>query len=249
MSWIYVDEEFYATIEDKEDGSKAVTIISDDQDPIVNECNLANMEEAMQYLNVFAKKLLADRRESKGLAKTIQAREPLEKPNRKRSKRGAEKSTGQVKARKRLSFKNKKPAHLKLEIPMESIIVDEVQKSARETQIEDILWTIYVKTVEKQLFKTIKENCFGCVHDCPSQRDHDLCFNPSYAEVLDLYLENVVSKVDMDQVSVEFRTALNDVKPPVCGLERIKYNCMDWYHATLKNESGLIKLKNILLNK
>jgi len=51
MSWIYVDEKFYATIEEKKDGSKTVFInILDELEPISKE-DLNDMKEALDYLD------------------------------------------------------------------------------------------------------------------------------------------------------------------------------------------------------
>ena len=84
--------------------------------------------------------------------------------------------------------------------------------------------------MSEQLSRVIKENCYGCIYDCPSQHDHDICCNPSFEEVLDQCLEEAISKVDVNQLLVEFRKSLNDVTPPVSGLEMLKYDRLDWYY-------------------
>ena len=238
MSWTYVDEKFYATIEEKDDGSKTVFInIYDELESIINE-DLNNMKEALDFIEKETKNYRKKTMVSLDVPETIQNRQ----------KDDAKKETKE-KVKRTVNFKLKKPAHLKLKIPKASFIVDEVQMSDREKEIQEIIWNLYVDKVSEQLSKVIKENCHGCIYDCPSQRDHDICCNPSYEEVLDEYLENATSKVDVNQLSLEFRKALKDVTPPVSGFEMLKYDRLDWYYVTLKTVSGIKKLKKTLINE
>jgi len=233
MSWIFVDEKFYATIEEKKDGSKTVFInILDEVEPVFKE-DLNDMKEALDYL---------DKETRQYRKKTFVSLDVLEKiQNRQKENKDQVKKT--------VSLKKKKSAHLKLKIPKASLIVDEVQMSDREKEIQDILWTLYVDKVSEQLSVVMKENCHGCINDCPSQRDHDICCNPSYEDILDQCLEKAISKVDVNQLSLEFRNALKKVTPPVSGFEMLKYDRLDWYFITLYNVQGIKKLKNSLLKE
>ena len=196
------------------------------------------MEEALEYLEKETKDYRKKTFVSLDVAEKI--RDCLKDDKKKESKEQVKKTT---------NFKKKKPTHLKLKIPEVSLIVDEVQMSDREKEIQGILWTLYVDKVSEQLSVVMKENCHGCIYDCPSQRDHDICCNPSYEEILDRCLEKAISKVDINQLMIEFRKALKVVTPPVSGFEMLKYDCLDWYFVNLYNEPGFKKLKDTLLEE
>ena len=138
MSWTYVDEKFYATIEEKDDGSKTVFInIYDELESIINE-DLNNMKEALDFIEKETKNYRKKTVVSLDVPETIQN---LQKDN-------AKKET-EEKVKRTVNFKLKKPAHLKLKIPKASFIVDEVQMSDREKEIQEILWNLYVDKVKK----------------------------------------------------------------------------------------------------
>lgn len=233
-------EEFYATIEEKPDGSKFSVFIDiyEKLEPIFNE-HLNDMKEALDYIEKETRKYRKKTMVNLDVLKTIQ------KP-----KKDDEKKETKEQPKRTVNFKKKKPvSHLKFQIPKASLIVDEVQMSDREKEIQEILWTLYVDKVSEQLSIVIKETCHACIYDCPSQRDHDICCNPSYEEVLNRCLENAISKVDVNQLSLEFRRALKDVTPPVGGSEMLKYDRLDWYYVTLKTKSAIMTMKNSLLNE
>ena len=237
MSWTYVDEKFYATIEEKDDGSKTVFINIYGDEPLFIE-DLKDMKEALNYLERETRNYRKKTMVSLDVPETIQNRQ-----------KDVEKKETKEQVKRTVNFKKKNAAHLKLKIPKALLIIDEVQMSDREKEIQEVLWNLYVDKVSEQLAKVIKENCHGCIYDCSSQLDHDICCNPSYEEVLDEYLEIAISKVDVNQLSLEFRKALKDVTPPVSGFEMLKYDRLDWYYVTLKTESGIKKLKKSLINK
>lgn len=239
MSWTYVDEEFYATIEENpDDGTFTVFIDINDKLGSIFKDELKDMGEALDYLE----------KETRNYRKkTFVSLDVFQKIQNRQKDDGKKESKEQVK--KTASFKKKKPAHLKLKIPMTSLTFVEVEMSDREKEIQEILWTLYVDKVSEQLSIVIKENCHGCIYDCPSQRDHDICCNPSYEEMLDQCLEKAISKVDINQLKSEFRKALKAVKPSVSGFEMLKYDRLDWYFVTLYNVPGIEKLKNTLLKE
>ena len=109
MSWTYVDEKFYATIEEKDDGSKTVFISIDDElEPLFNE-DLKDMKEALDYLE----------RETRNYRKkTLVSIDVLETIQNRQKDDVKKETKDQVK--RTVNFKLKKPAHLKLKIPKTS---------------------------------------------------------------------------------------------------------------------------------
>jgi len=164
------------------------------------------MKEALDYL---------DKETRQYRKKTFVSLDVLEKIQNCQKDDGEKKGTkDQV---KKTSLKKKKSAHLKLKFPKTSLIVDEVQMSDREKEIQDILWTLHVDKVSEQWSVVTKENCHRCIYDCPSQRDHDICCSPSYEDILDQCLEKAIAKVDVNNLSLELKNALKEVIPPDSG--------------------------------
>ena len=66
----------------------------------------------------------------------------------------------------------------------------------------------YGKKVKDNLQDIIHEKCFGCMHDCPSQRDHDMCLMTPYTEQLDACLTEAINRstgfTNYLEVMVEF---------------------------------------------
>jgi len=239
MSWTYIDEEFYATIEENPDDSTFTVFIDiNDKPGSIFKDELNDMEEALDYLEKETRNYRKKTFVSLDVFEKIQNRQKDDK-----------KKENKEQVKKTASFKKKKPAHLKLKIPKASLTFAEVEMSDREKEIHEILWTLYVDNVSEQLSVVIKENCHGCINDCPSQRDHDICCNPSYEEILDQCLDKAIEKVDINQLKSKFREALKVVTPAVSGFEMLKYDRLDWYFVTLYNVQGIKKLKNTLLKE
>lgn len=72
-------------------------------------------------------------------------------------------------------------------------------------QINDNHMTDFFPKVYKEILNHIKDNCFGCRFDCPSQRDHEclLVEEEEYSEyfykaIKKLYIEGHISIAEYD---------------------------------------------------
>jgi len=65
-----------------------------------------------------------------------------------------------------------------------TILCDELEMSDRQKSIEKLLMIILAKETTDQLSTIVKENCYECCHDRPSQNDHDLCIEASHVELV-----------------------------------------------------------------
>ena len=140
------------------------------------------------------------------------------------------------------NYMRKKPSHLKLKIKPQKILCDEVEMKEKEKEVEEKLFNIYAEEVQEQLALLIKEKCFGCVFDKPSQKDHDVCCGTPYTEVVEQYLGEIISKVNMDKVLQMWYDFIEKMDIPSQTLERMKFNCPDQLMSSL----GIEKVKNII---
>ena len=62
----------------------------------------------------------------------------------------------------------------------------------------------YAAECLRQLQRAVEQTCFGCVHDNPSQRDHDLCLTATDVEKIEACSETLARLVAEERVGVDF---------------------------------------------
>jgi len=64
---------------------------------------------------------------------------------------------------------------LRLEIPTPTAEPENLPPPGEtDRAMKKVLHAMFVEEAAKRWEEVVKENCFGCIYDCPSQRDHDL---------------------------------------------------------------------------
>jgi len=250
---ILLDDSFYVSIKDSKDGTQKVVICEYEKQKYdcddlpstslsININDINQMKEFCQKIEddvlPFIKHNLVQRKrrnEDEGEG------EKLNKKSKEEDKKNDVRSKG---------FMAKKPAHLKLKIPpIRNIICDEVEMTEREITLEDKLFHIYVEEAWKELDKLRTENCYGCIHNRPSQKDHDLCLEFLHSYDADNYMDRALSKVDGTKIVHSFHEVINEINPPLNGLELLKYKTFEWAEETAECHYGQNIIKTLLSQK
>ena len=185
--WIYVEENCYATVVEEE-GAQTIMFGNYKQ-----ELYLYPSLEMLKQVISHAEKNKSAKRKLKREASDNDTLPP---------KRQKSSETDDV-PKKLSGYMAKKPKDLKLKIPpRHKIIIDEVEMSVtqRESEIEEKLKRLYTQTIREEINRLMKENCYGCANDRPSQKDHDLCLDTSYSELVEKFFEKAKSNIDNDVV-------------------------------------------------
>ena len=71
---------------------------------------------------------------------------------------------------------------------------------------------IFFASVESKIsiISVVRQNCPGCIYNCPSQRDHDLCLSVPLDEILNLYLPEIIENVPRRRVMDEFISKIDE---------------------------------------
>ena len=97
---------------------------------------------------------------------------------------------------------------------------------------------LFAKHILKELPEIVKEKCFGCQVDHPSQLQHDVCLMMTKAEKIEVCFDTALARVNEVEVYVEF-------------LDLFYYNSPDSKTPRLReihdNEEWRNEVKEILL--
>ena len=131
-----------------------------------------------------------------------------------------------------------------------NILSDEVAVSSeKQKYLEEKLFKIFANEAYKRLGNLRTENCFGCLNDRPSQKDHDLCLQLIKVDS-DYYVDLALSQVDGTKAVQYWREAINhDIKPPLNELELLKYNSRKWIEETSECSQGQKSIKKLMFKK
>ena len=125
--------------------------------------------------------------------------------------------------------------------------VDEVEAKDRHRRIEQELFKCYAVAVTETLADVVREECYGCQVDHPSQKHHDVCLFMTFSQQVDCFLEEALDRVDEVQVSSAWTIALQKLYPNLNGLDLIMYN-YGWESDDLRCDKGLERLKWLVKN-
>ncbi|KXJ25009.1 hypothetical protein AC249_AIPGENE29233 [Exaiptasia diaphana] len=97
----------------------------------------------------------------------------------------------------------------------------------------------------KRLCELQKKNCFGCLFDCPSQKDHDLCMGFENVDDEEYYIELAMERVDNMKMA-EYWQELCREKLGLSDLERLKYTSKEWIEETVQSFYGKTAIMKIV---
>ena len=129
-----------------------------------------------------------------------------------------------------------------MDIGHEGMDIDEVRiGDNREAVIEDLLHWSYAKCLKPMIARVAKKYCFGCEHECPSQRDHDACIMMTYVEQVITHFDEAKELLDENLVMGMFFAELTKMHPFVRyhevtdlvnpGFRQCKWK--DWYDSVM----------------
>ena len=91
---------------------------------------------------------------------------------------------------------------------------------SRWPEQEQQLVSCFAQHLEDKMKDMIKNDCYGCQVDHPSQIQHDKCMMMSQEEKLDEYLNEAWSLISEEDVLLQWYKGLRDhSSPPLCARE------------------------------
>ena len=109
---------------------------------------------------------------------------------------------------------------------------------------------IFFASVESKIsiISVVRQNCPGCIYNCPSQRDHDLCLSVPLDEILNLYLPEIIENVPRRRVMDEFISKIDEK-----NIQSTLHNCItlgsEFSDAYMEVMQLWLFLKNIKFGK
>lgn len=107
---------------------------------------------------------------------------------------------------------------------------------------------MYAKAMHECLPTIVKENCYGCEVDHPSQLQH-ACLIYDHEESIYMYFDELLSAVNEDSILLSWSEIVDalEISPEVVALHKLKIYDKDWL-ATMKTEQWKAKMKKIVLS-
>ena len=107
---------------------------------------------------------------------------------------------------------------------------------------------IYAKAMHECLPTIIRENCYGCEVDHPSQLQHH-CLMYDREESIYMYFEELLSAVNEDDILLSWSEIVDtlDISPELVVLHKLKIYDKDWL-ATMKSEQWKTKIRKMVLS-
>ena len=134
--------------------------------------------------------------------------------------------------------------NLKLMMPTEPVEPQVMPQSPQDQEREAVVWDLVVRQAWSLINDMISSKCYGCQHQCPSQRDHDFCCMMSVRELVEELAEEATEALDWDALQTQFLETV-----PLNGLERLKYETLEWFHTKFTwDEPRLDLLKEKLMD-
>ena len=76
---------------------------------------------------------------------------------------------------------------------------------------KSMMTLLYIKHLLKILPQVIKDKCYGCQVDHPSQRHHDVCLMMTTEEKIEVCLETALTRLDHHEIYREYQEKYPDV--------------------------------------
>ena len=122
--------------------------------------------------------------------------------------------------------------HLEISIltrPHPDIVKEEMKLINRHVILKHELLVCYAEELRCMIFEQIvKELCYGCSVDHPSQIQHDVCLMMDTKRQIRLCLDIGLQRLNHEKVIAKWiKRAQHSVEPPVNGIDIIKYTSED----------------------
>lgn len=113
--------------------------------------------------------------------------------------------------------------------PHPNFVNQSIKQLKRDHTLKHLLLSCYARESRRVIFeKLVKELCYGCSVNHPSQRQHDVCLMMEENEQMDLCMDQSLERVSKESVMHRWLYEAKDViHPPVNGLDIIKYSYED----------------------
>ena len=107
---------------------------------------------------------------------------------------------------------------------------------------------LYARALYNCLAPTVKQNCYGCEVDHPSQLQH-YCLMYDVEEHIYMYFDDMMAAVDEDNILLSWSEIVDtlDVPPELLAMHKLKIYDKDWL-ATMKTDQWKTKHRKMLLS-
>ena len=76
------------------------------------------------------------------------------------------------------------------------LLFDEIFDSTRLEEATEMVNTYVIEELQSNITGIMRENCYGCIVDHPSQTQHPLCLFSTTDEWVDLFMNTALRKLD-----------------------------------------------------
>ena len=83
------------------------------------------------------------------------------------------------------------------------LTIDEIEEQEEEKAILHLLKVCFSEAVYPLILAMIKERCFGCQVDHPSQIEHDICLMTEHKERVDMFFQEAFDTILLDEVILD----------------------------------------------
>ena len=107
---------------------------------------------------------------------------------------------------------------------------------------------MYAKAMYECLPTIIKENCYGCEIDHPSQRQHH-CLMYDQEESIYMYFEELLTAVKQDEILLSWTEIVDslDISPELVAFHKLKIYDKDWLE-TMKTDQWKAKIRKMIIS-
>ena len=113
--------------------------------------------------------------------------------------------------------------------------------TARQKALEHAVYNAYVKVLREPLWEVIRNECYGCQIDHPSQKQHEVCLFMTYDEQVDCFLEEALKRVDENRLLGEWMAEIATMFPNQ-DISPILLNEIKWDMPNIDSKEGLRRL-------
>ena len=131
--------------------------------------------------------------------------------------------------------------------PHPDMVKEEMRLIGRRLNLKHDLLVCYAEELKTLIFEQIiKELCYGCSVDHPSQTHHDVCLMMESNEQIQLCLDIALQRLNHENVIAKWiKRSKHTVDPPLNGIDILKYTSED----IPKEKETLEQLVRILSNQ
>lgn len=107
---------------------------------------------------------------------------------------------------------------------------------------------VYAKALYEQLGKIVKQECYGCEVDHPSQVQHSCVMHDS-DEHVGMYFDLLLAAVNEDLILLSWSEIMESLNicPELLAMQKLKIYDRDWLE-TMKNEQWQRKMQKMVLS-